>query len=118
MQNQNPIQVQESSQSVRLNEIEEKQRLLRDRILLIGENLISTKEEYEQELSELKNKQKDIELELKQIKQQNKKIIFSLQNLAKKSEVEILKNQFKMFEPLELVRVKDIKEIIEKEMKR
>ena len=29
----------------RLNEIEEKQRLIRDRVLLIGENLISTKEE-------------------------------------------------------------------------
>ncbi len=119
MQNQTTPQIQQyNAPSPLLNEIQEKQRLLRDRILLIGENLISTKEDYEKEFIEIKNNQKEIEQELKQIKQQNQKIIFTLQNLAKKSEVEILKNQFKMFEPLEFARIKDVKELIKKEMKK
>ncbi len=39
----------------RLNEIEEKQRLIKDRTLLIGENLISTKEDIEKDTLEFKN---------------------------------------------------------------
>ena len=41
---QNPINSLLAEFGTRLNEIEEKQRLVRDRALLIGENLISTKE--------------------------------------------------------------------------
>ena len=41
---------------IKLRDIEEKNRLLRDRILLIGKNLIETKEEIEQDLTQLKPK--------------------------------------------------------------
>ena len=100
--------------STRLNEIEEKHRILRDRTLLIGENLISTKEETENDLTELKLKINDALSEIKSIKQILQRIIAELPNLAKKTEIEILKNQAAMFQPLELVRLKDIEHIIKK----
>jgi len=122
MPEQQPIQSQEYSyfadSSTRINELEEKQRLLKDRLLLIGENLISTKEEVEQELSQIKQNQKQITLQLKQFQQQNQRIIYELQNLSRKSEVEILQKQFKMFEPLKIARIKDVENIVKKEIKK
>ena len=102
----------------RLNEIEEKQRLLRDRTLLIGENLISTKEDIEKHNLELKKQLKTIEDELKTLKQLNKRITNEISNFARKSELKILQNQFKMFQPLEFARIKDVKNIVKEELKK
>lgn len=84
----------------RLNEIEEKQRLLKDRVLLIGENLISTKEEIETEFINLKKQMFDMTYDIKTIKQLNRRIVNELDNFARKPEVEILERQFKMLQPL------------------
>lgn len=100
----------------RINEIEEKQRLLKDRVLLIGENLISTKEEIEKQNLEFKKQIKQLEFELKTIKQLNKRIVDESNNFARKTELEILERQFKMFQPLELVRMRDLRDIIQKEI--
>ena len=102
----------------RLNEIEEKQRLLKDRVLLIGENLISTKEEIEKQNLEFKKQIKQMDFELKSLKQINKRIVEEMDNLARKTELEILERQFKMFQPLDVARIKDVKDIIKKEMKK
>ena len=102
----------------RLNEVEEKQRLIKDRILLIGENLISTKEDIEKQNSELKKEVKQMGFELKAIKQLTKRIVNELQNFARKSEVEILERQSKIFEPLEFARYKDIEKLVKQEIKK
>ena len=81
----------------RLNEVEEKQRLLKDRILLIGENLVSTKKEVKDEEIDVKNQIADIELEIKSLKQLTNRVINELGSLARKSEVHILERQMKMF---------------------
>ena len=100
----------------RLNELEEKQRLLKDRILLIGNNLISTKEEYEKKDFELRKKLSDIDTELKSIKQFNKRVIYEMENFARKEEFTILERQFRMFQPIEFARIKDIKRIVYQEL--
>jgi hypothetical protein len=51
---QDPTTALLSEFGTRLNEVEEKQRLIKDRILLVGENLISTKERIEKQ--DLENK--------------------------------------------------------------
>lgn len=102
----------------RINEIEEKQRLLKDRVLLIGENLISTREEMERQNIEFKKQIKQLEFDLKTIKQSNKRILDEFNNFARKTEFEILERQFKMFQPLELVRMKDLKDLVQKEIKK
>ena len=118
IQSQNPLETFVTEFGTRINEIEEKQRLLKDRLLLVGENLISTKEEQEQENIDLKKHIKQIETEIQTLKQLNKRIIYELQNLARKSELEILDRQFKIFSPLEFARIKDIREIVKEEIKK
>ena len=103
--------------STRLNEIEEKQRLLRDRALLIGENLISTKEEFDNENFEIKKTISALESEIKELKQMQQRIINELSNVARKSELDILKRQFQLFQPLELARMKDVEKMINDKLK-
>ena len=115
---QDPINALLSEFSTRLNEVEEKQRLIKDRALLIGKNLISTKEDYEKEFSEIKKRLTTTEEEIKLIKQLNNRIIEEIGNLARKTEVEALQKQMMMFEPLELARIQDVKDIVKKELKK
>ena len=111
---QNPVNSLLAEFGTRLNEIEEKQRIVRDRALLIGENLISTKEDFEDSNFELKKRIDDISLELKTLKQLVYRIVNEIPNLARKSELSILENQSRIFQPLELARIKDVEELIKK----
>ena len=101
-QSQNSSQDYLSEFTTHLIDIEEKQRLIKDRVLLIGENLISTKEEQEIELFEIKRSIKNLEGELKSIKQLVSRLTNALPDLARKSELEILKKQWDMFEPFKI----------------
>ena len=119
---QDPTQVQDPLNNLladlgtRINEVEEKQRLLKDRLLLIGENLISSKEELDKQNFEFKKQLKQIDADVKDLKQLNKRIIHEIGNFARKSEIEILERQLKMFSPLEFARIKDVKEIVKEEL--
>jgi replicative DNA helicase len=86
--------------NTKLRDIEERQKLIKDRVLLIGENLVNSKEESSKEISELKIKTENLEREIIRIKDTLSSLMEEIQNLARKSEVEILQRQFKMFQPL------------------
>lgn len=115
-QQPDPLSAIVSEFGIRMNELEEKQRLLKDRVLLIGNNLISTKDEDDKQFLDIKRQLKNLEQEIKTIKQLNERIINEIGNFARKSELEILKRQSKIFEPLEFARIKDIKQIVREEL--
>jgi len=104
--------------NIKLRDLEEKQNLIRDRILLIGENLISEKQETNEELVEIKNKLKTLEQETNKIKLVIQRIGETQNDFARKSEVEILQRQFKMFQPLEFARMSDVKEMIKEALEK
>jgi phage host-nuclease inhibitor protein Gam len=85
-----------------VKDIEERQRVLKDRTLLLGQNLIEIKEKQNIEIQEIK---KDIET-LKQITERVKSFLETLSSeipkFAKKQDVEILAKQAKMFQPLDI----------------
>jgi len=86
--------------NTKLRDIEEKQKLVKERVLLIGENLVSGREESIKEIAELKIRTENLEKEMQRIKETLSSLIEEIHNLARKSELEILQRQFKMFEPL------------------
>jgi len=104
--------------NVKLRDIEEKQNLIKDRILLIGENLVSEKQETEKELTKLKEQVKVITSEIKKMKLVIQRVVESQENFARKSEVQILQRQFKMFQPLEFARIKDVKDLIKEALEK
>lgn len=117
-QYQDPVNSLLAEFGTRLNEVEEKQRLIRDRALLIGENLIETREESEQKDFELKTKIDEINLEIRNLKQLVHRIVNELPTLARRSEVEILENQSKMFQPLALTTKQEVETMINEAVKK
>ena len=71
---QDPVAGLLSEFGTRLNELEEKQRLLKDRTLLIGENLISTKEDFEKDIFDLKKQINNIDLRYFHIDRQTERL--------------------------------------------
>lgn len=104
-------------EGVRLRDMEERQRLLRDRILLVGKNLIETRGETEKELGKIKRDLETIKQDIVKIKSLLSTISEELGNTAKRSELMILEKQFKMFEPLEFARIKDVEEMLKRKNK-
>jgi len=85
---------------IKVRDIEEKQRILKDRLLLIGQNLIETKEKYNDSILQLK---KEIEI----IKQQMERLISFTETIsgefsefARKEDLDILRKQARMFRPM------------------
>jgi len=117
-QTQDPTNAYLADFGTRLNEIEEKQRLIKNRAMLIGENLISTKEDFLKLESQFKKQLNQINLEITSMKQLMTRIVNEMSNFARKPEIEILERQMKMFQPLDVARIKDVKEIVREEMKK
>ena len=92
--------------NTKIRDLEEKQRILKDRLLLIGQNLIEMKEKNHEDMLEMK---KDIEI----IKQNMERLRSFLETassefskFARKEDLEILSRQAKMFQPLDLIKNK------------
>lgn len=85
--------------NVKIRDLEEKQRILQDRIFLIGENLIDMKEKNNEKVLEMK---KDIEV----LKQKTSRMASFIETIseefskfAKKEDLDILIKQARMFQP-------------------
>ena len=93
---------QEGDVNFRLKDLEDKQNLIKDRLLLVGHNLIDSKEHFNDKIIEIK---KDMEI----LKRSTERLLSFLENaskefskFARKEDLEILSKQAKMFQPLEL----------------
>ncbi len=90
--------------NVKMRDLEEKQRILKDRLLLIGQNLIEIREKNREAIL-------DIKKELEIIKQNMGRMISFLetassefQKFARKEDLEILSKQAKMFQPIKFAK--------------
>ena len=100
-----------SGVNVRIRDLEEKQRILKDRVLLIGQNLIDIKEKNKEDILEIK---KNLEI----IKQNMERLVSFLETasaefskFARKEDLEILSKQARMFQPLEFARRKNLEKL-------
>ena len=89
--------------NIKVRGLEEKQRILKNRVLLIGQNMIETKEQNQEKILEII---KDVEM-LKQSLEGIKNFLETISNEFSKfatiDDLEILRKQAKMFQPLKLV---------------
>lgn len=106
-----------SELNTRLRDSEEKNRLMRERVLLLGQNLISSRQDIEDELKILKKDSEETKRELKKIKTLTENISQEIGKFVRKDEMVIIERMLKDFQPLEFARMKDIEEIIEKKIK-
>mgnify|MGYP001265595390 CR=1 FL=1 len=89
----------EPNTSMRMKDLEEKQNILRERLLLIGKNLIEIKEGTNEKLLEIKKELEKIKYESEKMKSFLEVISGEFSKFAKKEDLEILAKQAKMFQP-------------------
>lgn len=104
--------------NTKLRDIEERQRLLKDRVLLIGENLVDSKEETEKDISTIKVNLEQMKRDIEKIKETLLRVIDDLDTKARKTEIDLIRKQFKLFEPLKLARLEDVERIIQEKIKK
>jgi hypothetical protein len=98
--------------NTKLRDLEEKQRLMNDRIIMLSKNLVKEKDESQESSLDLKKSVEEIKYDLLKTKSALSRILEEMENYASKSDLEILQRQSKMFQPLELARISDVERMI------
>ena len=93
--------------NTKINDLEERQRILKERVILIGQNLIELREDLGKEVLDLKLGFEDMKKNLIKVKDAILRLGEDLEKRARKSEVDLLVKQAKMFSPLDFVRKKE-----------
>jgi len=101
----------------RIRDLEEKNKILKERILLIGKNLINIKDETEKEIIMLKSQIRNFQQDIEKIKNILQSLLSETDKFARKSEIYIIERMLKDFQPLEFLREKDIEEMLEQKLK-
>lgn len=95
--------------SNRFRDLEEKNRMLRDRILLIGQNLIEIKEKTSKDVLEIKRDMEIMKRNVERLVSFLETASTEFSKFARKEDLEILAKQAKMFQPLDFVKKRNLK---------
>ena len=96
----------------KVKDLEEKQKITKDRLLLIGENFIETKEKQSNQILEIKKDIETLKQDMNRIKLFLETASTEFSKYARKEDLDILRKQAKMFQPLEFVKKTELKQYI------
>jgi len=102
--------------ALKLRDLQEGQKLMKERLLLIGQNLLEAQEKNNTEITELKKQIYNLETDLKRARGIIETLSEELSKTARKEEIAILHRQFKIFEPLEFARIEDVEKIVDEKL--
>ena len=102
--------------ALKLRDLEESQNLSKERLLLIGQNLVEWQEKTHKKMTELRKTVQELTSELTRVKSVVQTLSEEISKSARKEELAILERQYKMFSPLEFARIEDIEKIIDKKL--
>lgn len=114
VQQTSQIQFLLSDFNTRIKDAEERNRAVRERVLLLGKNLITSKEDIDEELSTLKKLTAQMKRDLEKIKGLTKNIVKETDKFVRRDELLIIERMLKDFQPLDFVRRKDFEELTKK----
>ena len=103
--------------NTRLRDIDERNRLIRERVLLLGKNLISSRQDVEDELKEIKKDNIEIKADLEKLKKISNSLLTEFNKFVKREEIILVERMLKDFQPLEFMRKKDVEELIQNKLK-
>jgi len=86
--------------NLKIRDLEERQRLVKEKLDLLSRNFTDFKETAEKEASMLKLSVNQIQAEISKIKEILMRVSEEIENRAKKSEVELVAKQLKIMKPL------------------
>lgn len=101
----------------RLRDIEERNRILKERVLLISKNLLNLKEEFSNDLQELKRTVGILSEKTEKLKSTCDALVQDSGKQVKKEEMLIVERMLQDFQPLEFVRMVDLERVLEEKLK-
>jgi len=104
--------------ATRLRDLEERNKLVKQRILLLGKNLLETKEELESEVGQIKKQNLAILKEMEGLLQTIESLTEDSASAVKRDEMLLLERMLKDFKPLEFMRRKDVEALIDERIKK
>ena len=102
--------------NTRLKDTDERNKLIRERVLLLGKNLISSRADLEAELKTIKQENLEIKNDLALLKKTSNSLLTEFNKFVKREELSLVERMLKDFQPLEFMRKKDVEELISKEI--
>ena len=112
--NESPIPYETT---IKIRDLEESQKMMRDRLLLISQNFLETEEKNIKEIESIKKKVISIESDLKRVKDMINSLINEVSKSARKQEIDLLRKQSKLFDPLNFIRVEEVDSIIDEKLR-
>jgi len=82
--------------NIQAKDLEEKQKILKDRILLIGQNLIELKQKTDERILDIKKDLEELKQKLDRMNSFMETISVEFSKFAKKDDLEILSKQIKL----------------------
>ena len=82
--------------TTQIRDLEEKHKILKDRILLIGQNLIDLKEKMEQKMIDTKKETEELKQKIDRMTSFMETVSTEFSKFAKKDDVEILSKQIQL----------------------
>ena len=83
--------------NIRIRDLEERDRLLRDRVLLLGQSLIEERDKSFKEIQEIKSSLIVLREETNRLKELMQRMAEQITQMARKEELIILQRQFDLF---------------------
>lgn len=111
-QQDSQIQFLLSDLSTRMRDLEERNNSMRERVMILGQNLINTKENIEERVLMMEKQNSQINLDLKRLKTEINALSSEINNFTRKDEIILVERMLKDFQPLEFVRRKDVEEML------
>lgn len=98
--------------SSRVRAIEGKYNLLRDRVLLVNQNMVEEWKKTTNELHLLNDEIKDVKVDLFRIKETLKHVLKELELYARKEDVKVLEKYINLWNPMKFVTESDVQKLI------
>ncbi len=97
----------------RLRTTEGKYNLLRDRVLLINQNMIEEWKKVSSELHILNDEIKEVKVDLYRIKETMKHLLQEIERYARKEDVKVLEKYINLWNPMKFMTETDVKKMLE-----
>lgn len=117
--NQFPQETQEPISyeiGLKIRDLEESHKLMKERVLLIGQNLIDSQEKTNSAITDMKKDIYELKSDIKRMKEIIESLSEEISKSARKEELAIIIRQFKMFQPLEYARIEDVEKIVDEKL--
>ncbi len=96
----------------RVRVLESRYSLMRDRLFLINQNMVTEYRKLNKEIKFVDDELKDIKKEFSEIKSLLRNILDGMQNFAKKEDVKVVEKYMQWINPLNFMTEEDVKKII------